>query len=66
MINKVYHEELGEKHKVVSRRLEAPGSLEVRWCGGIHMERSGEEVWHVEQLEGGWGRVGNGICRVKN
>jgi hypothetical protein len=35
------------------KRLEAPGSLEVRWDGGwdIHMETgaSGEEVWDVEQ-----------------
>jgi hypothetical protein len=44
------------------KRLEAPGSLEVRWGGGgdIHMETGwgGEEVWDVEQLEGGWGRLG--------
>ena len=26
----------------------------------------GEEVWDVEQLDGGWGRVGNGIWNVKN
>jgi hypothetical protein len=25
-----------------------------------------EEVWDVEQLEGGWGGVGNGIWSVKN
>ena len=37
------------------KRLEAPGSLEVRWGGGgggdIHMETGvgGEEVWDVEQ-----------------
>ena len=40
------------------KRLEAPGSLEVRWGGGggIHMEMGwgGEEVWDVEQSEGGW------------
>jgi hypothetical protein len=26
----------------------------------------GEEVWDVEQSEGGWGRVVNGIWNVKN
>jgi hypothetical protein len=26
----------------------------------------GEEVWDVEQLEGGWGEAGNGIWSVKN
>ena len=26
----------------------------------------GEEVWDVEQSEGGWGGVGNGIWSVKN
>ena len=43
------------------KRLEVPGSLEVRWGGDgdIHMEtRGGDEVWDVEQLVGGWGRVG--------
>ena len=40
------------------KRLEAPGSLEVRW--------GGEEVWDVEQLEGGRGGVGNVIWSVKN
>jgi hypothetical protein len=40
------------------KRLEAPGSLEVRW--------GGEEVWDMEQLEGEWGRVGNGIWSVKS
>jgi hypothetical protein len=37
--------------------------------GGIHVETGwgGEEVWHVEQSEGGWGwGVGNGIWSVKN
>jgi hypothetical protein len=43
------------------RRLEAPRSLEVRWGGGgdIHLETGvggREEVWDVEQLEGGLGR----------
>jgi hypothetical protein len=41
------------------KRLEAPGSLEVRWGGewGIHVETGwgGEEVWSMEQSEGGWG-----------
>jgi hypothetical protein len=52
------------------KRLEAPGSLEVRWGGGegIHvaMGWGGEEVWEVEQLEDGWGRARNGIWSVKN
>jgi hypothetical protein len=26
----------------------------------------GEEVWDVEQSEGGWGGAGNGICSIKN
>jgi hypothetical protein len=47
------------------KMLEAPGSLEVRWGGGggIHMEMGwgGEEVWDVEQSEGGWGGVGWGM-----
>jgi hypothetical protein len=51
------------------KRLEAPGSLEVRWGGGrgIHVEmRWGrEEVWDVEKSEGGWGGVENGIWGVK-
>jgi hypothetical protein len=43
------------------KRLEAPGSIEVRW--GIHglMGCGGEVVWDVEQLEGGRGGVKNGI-----
>ena len=45
------------------KRLEAPGSLEVRWGGGrgIHVETGcgeEEEVWDVEQSEGGQGGVG--------
>ena len=51
------------------KRLEAPESLEVRWgCGDIHMETGsgGKEVWDVEQSEGGWGGVGNGMWSVKN
>ena len=36
--------------------------------GDIHMETGwgGEEVWDVEQLEGGWEEVGKGIWSVKN
>ena len=26
----------------------------------------GEDVWDVEQLEGGWGGAGNGIWSVEN
>ena len=41
------------------KRLEAPGSLEVRWGGDWGHPRgdwgSGEEVWDVEQSEGGQG-----------
>jgi hypothetical protein len=44
------------------KRLEAPGSLEVRWGGGLgHIcgDRIGwEEVWDVEQTEGGSGLGG--------
>ena len=29
------------------------------------MEWGGEEVWDVEQLDGGWGGAGNGIWSVK-
>jgi hypothetical protein len=39
---------------VTLKRLEAPGSLEVRWVrgGDIHIETGvGEEVWDVEQSE---------------
>jgi hypothetical protein len=33
------------------KSLEAPGSLEVRWGGGIHVEIGcgREEVWYVEK-----------------
>jgi hypothetical protein len=59
----------GMRH-VTLKRLEASGSLEVRWGGGgsIHVEMGwgGEEVWHVEQSDGGWGGVGNGIWSAKN
>lgn len=40
------------------KRLETPGSLEVRWVvdKGILMDTGvGEEVWDVEQSEGGLG-----------
>jgi hypothetical protein len=51
------------------KRLEAPGSLEIRWVegGGIHVKTrwGGQEVWDVEQLEVGLG-AGNGIWSVKN
>jgi hypothetical protein len=35
---------------------------------GIHVEMGwgGEEVWNVEQLEGGWRGEENGIWSVKN
>jgi hypothetical protein len=42
------------------KRLEVPGSLEVRWGGGggihVEMEWGGEKVWNVEQSKGGWRR----------
>jgi hypothetical protein len=51
------------------KRLEAPGSLAVRWGGGgdIHMETvwGGEEVWDMEQSEGGQG-FRDGIWSLKN
>ena len=43
------------------KRLETPGSLEVRWGGGWGIgtsswpQGSGEELWDVEQSEGGQG-----------
>jgi hypothetical protein len=38
------------------------------WCEDIHMKMGcgAEEVWDVEQLEGGRGEVGKGIWSVKN
>ena len=35
--------------------------------GGIHVETGWDEedVWNVEQSEGGWGAAGNGIWSVK-
>ena len=51
-------------------KLEASGSLEVRWGGelGHHCgDRGvGEEVCDVKQSEGGWVGVRNGIWSVKN
>jgi hypothetical protein len=53
------------------KRLEAPGSLEVRWGGvgheGIHVETAwgGEEVWDVEQSKDGY-RTGNRIRSAKS
>jgi hypothetical protein len=43
------------------KRLETPGSLEVRWVGegggDILVETGcGEEAWDVKQSEGVWGR----------
>jgi hypothetical protein len=50
------------------KRLEVPGHLRPGGMGdrGIHMEMGwdSEEVWDVEQSEGGWG-AGNGIWRIK-
>jgi hypothetical protein len=51
------------------KRLEAPESFKVRWVGsgGIHVETGWgmEEVWDVEQREGGGG-ARNGIWNIKN
>jgi hypothetical protein len=55
---------------LILKRLEAPGSLEVGGGGGGGLgyppvdRWGGEEVWDVEQLEGGWG-VEGGIWGVK-
>jgi hypothetical protein len=49
------------------KRLEAPGSLEVRWggSGDIHLETGdGEKVEDVEQLAGGRGGDGDKIWSV--
>jgi hypothetical protein len=51
------------------KRLEAPGSLEVRWDGVV-----GASTWrwdglgrrYGEQSMGGWGGTGNGIWSAKN
>jgi hypothetical protein len=49
------------------KKLEAPGSLEVRWgtvgWGCPHGDRGWEEVRDVEQAEGGWGggRIKSGV-----
>jgi hypothetical protein len=48
-----------EMKHLTLKRLEAPGSLEVRWGGGggIQVEKGdGEEVWDVEQTEGEGGQ----------
>jgi hypothetical protein len=53
------------------KRLEDPGSLEVRWGGGVGggiqvaMGWGGEEVCDVEQLEGGWGWGGEWNMKCK-
>jgi hypothetical protein len=47
-----------EMMHLILKRLEAPGSLEVRWGGGgdILVDTGDrEEVWDVEQSEGGLG-----------
>jgi hypothetical protein len=31
----------------------------------VEMEWHGEEMWDVEQLEGGWKAAGNGIWSIK-
>jgi hypothetical protein len=50
------------------KRLEAPGSLEVRCGGGWGYPRgerwSEKEVWDVEQLEGRWGGGGE-VCNME-
>jgi hypothetical protein len=50
------------------KKLEAPGSSEVRWGGGWgHPRRDrkgGEEGWNVKHMEGRWGAK-NGIWSVK-
>jgi hypothetical protein len=55
---------------LILKRLEAPGSLRVRWGGGWEHSCGGEvgreEVWDVEQLKGGWGGAGNRIWSIKN
>jgi hypothetical protein len=32
---------------------------------GLETGLGGEEVWDVEQLDGGWGGAGNGISSIK-
>jgi hypothetical protein len=52
------------------KRLEAPGSLEVRWEGGwgipVETGWGREEVWDVDQLAGRWRGAENRIWSVKN
>jgi hypothetical protein len=43
------------------KKLEVPGSLEVRWVGTYMQMGWAREVWDVEKLKGGWRGVGNGI-----
>jgi hypothetical protein len=46
------------------KRLKGPGVLEVRWGGGWGCPPgdgvgwAGEELWNIEQLEGGCGGLG--------
>jgi hypothetical protein len=53
------------------KRLEASGSLDVRrgeeGVGISTWRQDGgeEELWNVEQSEGRWGGVGNGLWNVK-
>ena len=55
---------------LILKRLEAPGSLEVRWggVGGIHVEKRVEWGGGVGcRADGGWmWGAGNGIWNVKN
>ena len=52
------------------KRLEAPGSLEVRWGRGLGLgtflwrQDGGEDIWDVEQSEGGLGGAENKIWYV--
>ena len=52
------------------KRLEAPGSLEVRWNGGWGHPGGdrvgGEVVWDVEQWESRWGRGEEWNMECKN
>jgi hypothetical protein len=53
------------------KRLEALGSLEVRWVGdgaiNVEMGWGREEVWDMEQINGGWwGREWNMECKKIN
>jgi hypothetical protein len=48
------------------KRLETPGSLEVKWGRDGEMGWGGEKVWDVEKLKGGWEGAGNKIWSLKN